>query len=86
MGKINDRLLDETLAHALFVSRYSTGVARRMVKILDQADAELSSKLLMALEDVDPQSFTVRRPRATGSDVARWQSRIVGGECHRQSL
>ncbi|HEJ6928646.1 TPA: hypothetical protein SMF76_002136 [Serratia marcescens] len=61
MGKVNDRLLDETLAHALFVSRYSTGVAQRMVKILNQADAELSSKLLMALDDLDPQSFTVRR-------------------------
>lgn len=61
MRTINSRLHDETLAHALFVSRYSTGVARRMVKILDQADAELSSKLLMALDDLDPQSFTVRR-------------------------
>lgn len=61
MRTINSRLFDEATAHALFVSRYSTGVARQMVKILDQADAELSSKLLVALEDMDPQSFTVRR-------------------------
>lgn len=61
MRTINNRLLDESIAHSLFVSRYSTGVARRMVNVLNQADAELSSQLLVALEEVEPQSFTFRR-------------------------
>ncbi|PKE30968.1 hypothetical protein CWS43_09815 [Rahnella sp. AA] len=58
---VNDRLRDEAISHALFVSRYSTGVSKRMVKILNQSDAELSIRLQVALDDLSPNSFTVRR-------------------------
>ncbi|MEX3004218.1 hypothetical protein [Serratia fonticola] len=61
MATINQRLFDEAVAHTLFVSRYSTGVATRMVKLLNETDAELSAHLLMALDDMRPDSFTVRR-------------------------
>ncbi|KEO99469.1 hypothetical protein EH64_23210 [Escherichia coli] len=42
-------------------SRYSTGVAARMVKILNDSDAELTARLLVALDSLDPGSFTVTR-------------------------
>jgi len=58
---INNHLRDEAISHSLFVSRYSTGVAKRMVKILNQSDAELSIRLMVALDDLSPNSFTVRR-------------------------
>ncbi|NXZ87054.1 hypothetical protein HZI30_08925 [Serratia fonticola] len=64
METINQRLFDETVAHTLFVSRYATGVSARMVKLLNQADAELSSRLIMALDDLPPDSFTIRRLEA----------------------
>ena len=41
MQTVNERLRDESIAHAVWISRYSTGVAARMVKILNDSDAEL---------------------------------------------
>lgn len=57
--KINNRISDETIAHSLFVSRYGTGVARRMVSRLNQSDAELAARLLVALEVMPRDNFTV---------------------------
>jgi hypothetical protein len=37
---VNDRLQDETIAHGLYVSRYGTGVARRMVALLSKLDSD----------------------------------------------
>lgn len=61
MATINETLRDESIAHALWISRYSTGVAGRMVKTLNESDAELSARLIVALETMDPMSFTVQR-------------------------
>lgn len=61
MATINETLRDESIAHALWISRYSTGVAGRMVKTLNESDAELSARLIVALETLDPMSFTVQR-------------------------
>ena len=35
---VNDRLQDETIAHGLYVTRYGTGVARRMVSLLNRSN------------------------------------------------
>lgn len=37
---VNERLQDETIAHGLYVNRYGTGVARRMVALLSKMDAD----------------------------------------------
>ncbi|PHM46637.1 phage minor head protein [Xenorhabdus miraniensis] len=63
MKSINEMIMDELIAHSLFSGRYSTGVARRMVKTLNTFDAELAASLIVALDDtsIDANSFTVRR-------------------------
>lgn len=61
MQTVNERLRDESIAHAVWISRYSTGVAARMVKTLNDSDAELTARLLVALDSLDPGSFTVTR-------------------------
>ncbi|PHM69019.1 hypothetical protein [Xenorhabdus kozodoii] len=63
MKSINELIMDELIAHSLFSGRYSTGVARRMVKALNEFDAELTTSLIVALEGVsiDADSFTMRR-------------------------
>lgn len=58
---INDRLRDESITHAVYVARYGNGAARRMVKLLNKADAELSAKLLATLEGVDASGYSERR-------------------------
>lgn len=61
MATSNEKLRDESLAHAIWVSRYSTGVANRMIKILNEGDAELTARLLVAMDTLDADSFTVTR-------------------------
>lgn len=61
MATINEQLRDEAISHALFVSRYSAGVSKRMVKILNESDAELTARLLVAMDGLAPNSFTVRQ-------------------------
>jgi len=68
---INDRLRDESISHAVYVARYGNGAARRMVKLLNKADAELSAKLLDTLEGVDASGYSERRLTALLASVRR---------------
>jgi hypothetical protein len=69
MATVNERLSDEYIAHAIWISRYSTGVANRMVKLLNDSDAELTARLLVAMDTLDPNSFTVTRLEALLASV-----------------
>ncbi|MDX7992883.1 phage minor head protein [Xenorhabdus littoralis] len=71
MKSINEIIMDELIAHSLFSGRYGTGVARRMVKALNEYDAELTASLIVALDDanMDENSFTVRRLESLLSSV-----------------
>ena len=61
MATVNESLRDESIAHSVWLSRYATGVANRMVKLLNETDADLSARLLDALDRLPPESFTVNR-------------------------
>ena len=61
MATANDKLQDESIAHAIWIARYSTSVANRMIKILNDSDAELTARLLVAMDTLDAESFTVSR-------------------------
>ena len=61
MATVNESLRDEAIAHSVWISRYATGVANRMVKLLNETDAELSARLLDALDRLPADSFTVTR-------------------------
>lgn len=58
---VNDRLQDETIAHGLYVSRYGTGVARRMVVLLNKLDSELAAKLMVLLDGKRADTYSARR-------------------------
>ncbi|MFZ3286556.1 MAG: phage minor head protein [Telluria sp.] len=57
----NDELLDAAIAHQIALQRYSTGVVRRMIAVLNRSDQRLFAELVAALERLDPASFTVQR-------------------------
>lgn len=61
MATVNESLRDEAITHSVWISRYATGVANRMVKLLNETDAELSARLLDALDRLPADSFTVTR-------------------------
>ncbi|AUO64097.1 hypothetical protein WM46_04630 [Citrobacter freundii complex sp. CFNIH2] len=69
MATVNEQLRDESIAHAIWISRYSTGVANRMVKLLNESDAELTARLLVAMDGLDADSFTVTRLQALLASV-----------------
>jgi hypothetical protein len=75
MATANDKLQDESIAHAIWIARYSTSVANRMIKILNDSDAELTARLLVAMDSLDADSFTVSRLEAllvvSGLSIAR---------------
>jgi hypothetical protein len=79
MATVNERLSDEYIAHAIWISRYSTGVANRMVKLLNDSDAELTARLLVAMDTLDPNSFTVTRLEALLASVRDTNRIAVNG-------
>lgn len=87
MATANDKLQDESIAHAIWIARYSTSVANRMIKILNDSDAELTARLLVAMDSLDAESFTVSRlesllvsVRALNRDVVQSMSESLAGE------
>lgn len=58
---VNERLFDESVAHAIDLTRYSNNVVRRMLALINRVDADLFARLHIALETLEPESFTVER-------------------------
>ena len=69
MATVNEQLRDEAISHAIGINRFGTGIANRMLKILNASDADISAKLIVALENLSPESFTVRRLESLLGDV-----------------
>ena len=78
MATANEQLRDESIAHAIWVSRYSTGVASRMVNILNESDAEIAARLLVAMDGLDANSFTVTRLEALLGSVRDANAQAIG--------
>ena len=68
---INDQLRDEAIAHALYVSRYGTGAANKMIDLLNDADAKLSAELLNVLDGVDASTYSEKRLASLLASVRR---------------
>ena len=77
MATVNERLRDESVAHSVWLSRYATGVANRMVKLLNETDADLSARLLDALDRLPPESFTVNRLQSLLGSVRDLNHQVV---------
>lgn len=79
MATVNDRLRDEAIAHTLWISRYSTGVANRMVKLLNDSDAEITVRLLVAMDSLPGSQFTVNRLESLLGSVRELNHQAVAG-------
>ncbi|OMK84479.1 hypothetical protein BFI36_16945 [Yersinia pestis subsp. microtus bv. Caucasica] len=77
MATINERLRDEVIAHSLFQSRYGAGVARKMVKVLNESDAELSARLIVAPDELNPNRVTVKRLESLLASVRQVNKQAV---------
>jgi len=59
--KVNTELRDAQIDHAVDLRAYSDNVVRRIISILNRADAALFSELVQKLEYMTPERFTVKR-------------------------
>lgn len=53
--------IDELVRHQIDLTRYSNGVVRRMLAILNRTDPDLFAALIDALERLGPDAYTVQR-------------------------
>lgn len=82
MPSVNEVLADKVVDHAIDLDRFSNGVARRMIAILNRADESLSAKLAEALLAVDPSTFTVERLEVMLASVRELNSQAYAAVFH----
>jgi hypothetical protein len=78
MPTVNELLLDAETGHALDLQRYSNGVVRRIIGLLNRVDADLFYQLSTALETLDAGNFTVDRLEALLSSVRALNAQAYG--------
>lgn len=71
MPSVNEQLQDAAISHAIDLQRYSTGVVRRLMALLNRSDADLFAQIQSALERLPAESFTVERLDMLLADVRR---------------
>lgn len=64
MPTVNELLLDGQIGHQVDLQRYSNGVVRRVLALLNRTDADLFAQLTAALERLPAETFTVERLEA----------------------
>ncbi len=74
MAATNERLLDAEIGHAVDQQRYSNWLVRRIIGILNKADADLISQLTLALDQMPPSSFSVERLESLLASVRQLNS------------
>ena len=61
MATTNARLRDLEVDHAIDLRNYSVNVVRRMIAVLNRADAAIFSELVQRLRFMTPETFTIER-------------------------
>lgn len=61
MASVNELLRDASIGHAVDLQHYSNGVIRRVIGVLNRADADLFSKLTDTLARMPAESFNATR-------------------------
>lgn len=76
MATVNERLHDESVAHAVDLVRYSNGEVRRLIALLNRVDADLAAQLLVALERLPAGEANVERIDALLDSVRRLNAQV----------
>lgn len=58
---VNQTLADESIAHAVSLQQYSTGVVRKIIAQLNRTDSAMAEALSAAMDRLPAESFTVER-------------------------
>lgn len=69
MTTANEKLQSQAISHQVDLQHYSNGEVRKIIALLNRADADLVARLDSALQRLDGSSFTVRHMTAILSSV-----------------
>lgn len=61
MPTANERLADAAIRHAIDTTRFSSGVVRRLIALLNRVDSDLFRQITEALERMPASSFSLER-------------------------
>lgn len=61
MATVHGDTLNAVTRHQIYIGRYSTSVANRLIAILNRADKDLAAKIVVALERMPASSISVAR-------------------------
>ena len=64
MPTVNEALADAAVSHSVDLQRYGNGVVRRIIGILNRVDADLFAQIIMALDRLPAESFSIDRLEA----------------------
>ncbi|WP_349043380.1 phage minor head protein [Brucella melitensis] len=72
MATTNTRLMMEAVRHRLYITRYSNGVANKMIALLRKLNVDVSGRLLVALEKdgISAENYTVKRLERIKATIA----------------
>lgn len=80
MASVNQQLQHAAISHAIDLQKYSNGVVRRLIALLNRVDADLFAQLANALERMPAESFTVERLETLLTSV-----RVVNARAHEDA-
>jgi hypothetical protein len=73
----NQKLADASVAHSVYLDRYTNGVVYRMIALMNRVDKDLVDALASALSRLDPSSFSVERLDQLLSSVRALNARSI---------
>lgn len=79
MSSLQTELYDATVRHAIDLVRYSNGVVRRIIALLNQVDSDLGEQITRAMGRLPASAFTVARLKELLKDV-----RTLNAEAYQQ--
>lgn len=90
VDSVNQKLLHESIVHAIALQRYSNGVVRRIIATLNRSASEIGVQLSAALARLPVESFTVQRLDSVLSSIGKLNaeayqklSDALSGEMHK---
>lgn len=66
---VNNQLIDAQISHNIDLQRYANHVVNRIIRLLNDVDADLSAQIVSVLDRLPKESFTVERLDALLSSV-----------------
>lgn len=84
MGSVNEALHDKAIQHAVLIQRYGTGVADKIVRLLNSADAEIVEKLAARLAPIEERGLDMGKATTARLEAVLDEMRALNSAIYSQ--